>query len=317
MIDNAKDFFLTEDVQVHQVRSREILRKYPEIKLLFRKNQKTFLILTLLVGMQLLVSYLIFYFKIQSLLPIMLLAYCIGAFVSHSLYVIIHEGTHDLIFKNKGLNNLSIISADLVNVIPTGIGFSVFHRKHHSKLGHEKMDLDVAFPWEARMIKNVWWRKALWLALFPVIQIIRSFRLSESELYRWPTALNIVAVLSVDYFIYINWGGYAILYLLFSMLFGLGLHPLGARWIQEHHTNDPNQETASYYGVLNKVALNMGYHNEHHDFPSIPWNQLPNVKKSAPEFYNSLSSYKSWTRLLINFIFSKEYTLFGRVVRKD
>lgn len=317
MDSNSKDFFFTEDIQVHQVRSREILRKYPEIKLLFGKNEKTFLILTLLVASQLTVAFALYYFQLQSFLLVIALAYLFGAFVSHSLYVIIHEGTHDLIFKNKTLNNLSVVAADLANVIPGGIGFSVFHRKHHSRLGHEKMDLDVASPAEARLIKNIWWRKALWISVFPIIQIIRSFRLAAPELYKWPFFLNLATVAMVDYFVYTTWGIHSLLYLFLSMLFGLGLHPLGARWIQEHHTMDPKQETASYYGILNKVALNMGYHNEHHDFPAVPWSSLPKVKKAAPEFYDTLHSYKSWSKLLLNFIFSKEFSLFGRVVRKN
>ena len=55
----------------------------------------------------------------------------------------------------------------------------------------------------------------------------------------------------------------------------MGLHPLGARWIQEHYLVHGEQETTSYYGILNVPALNVGYHNEHHDFPSVPWNRLP------------------------------------------
>ncbi len=60
-----------------------------------------------------------------------------------------------------------------------------------------------------------------------------------------------------------GWPGF--LYLAFSFFFSIGLHPVGARWIQEHYTNDPEQETYSYYGPINRLALNMGYHNEHHD----------------------------------------------------
>jgi fatty acid desaturase len=66
-----------------------------------------------------------------------------------------------------------------------------------------------------------------------------------------------------------------------SFFFSVGLHPLGARWIQEHYLTKGEQETYSYYGVFNKVAFNVGYHNEHHDFPSVPWNKLPQIRKEC------------------------------------
>jgi len=67
-------------------------------------------------------------------------------------------------------------------------------------------------------------------------------------------------------------------------------------------TLDPDQETGSYYGSLNRLALNVGYHNEHHDFPSVPWNRLPRIRALAPEVYASLASHTSWTRLLWRFL---------------
>ena len=77
------------------------------------------------------------------------------------------------------------------------------------------------------------------------------------------------------------------------------------------------QETYSYYGALNTIAFNVGYHNEHHDFPSIPWNHLPKVKSLAPEAYDNLASHKSWTRLLFRFLFTREVSLFSRMVRSE
>ena len=113
------------------------------------------------------------------------------------------------------------------------------------------------------------------------------------------------------------WGPKAIIFLVASFFFSVGLHPLGARWIQEHYLTHGEQETYSYYGVLNSVAFNVGYHNEHHDFPSVPWNKLPQIKNTAPTFYNSLASHKSWTLLFFRFLFDKEISLFSRVIRKN
>jgi sphingolipid delta-4 desaturase len=59
----------------------------------------------------------------------------------------------------------------------------------------------------------------------------------------------------------------------------------------------------------------MGYHNEHHDLPSIPWNNLPKLRAMAPEFYNNLKYHSSWSRLLFQFVFDKRYSLYSRVER--
>jgi sphingolipid delta-4 desaturase len=59
----------------------------------------------------------------------------------------------------------------------------------------------------------------------------------------------------------------------------------------------------------------MGYHNEHHDFAGIPWNNLPKLKKLAPDYYDSLASYRSWTAVLLKFIFDPSLSTYSRVVR--
>jgi sphingolipid delta-4 desaturase len=97
----------------------------------------------------------------------------------------------------------------------------------------------------------------------------------------------------------------------------VGLHPLGGRWIQEHYLTDSPQETYSYYGPLNKLAFNVGYHNEHHDFSYIPWNKLPEIKRIAPEYYETLTYHTSWSSLVWKFLSDPEISLFSRVIREN
>jgi sphingolipid delta-4 desaturase len=98
-------------------------------------------------------------------------------------------------------------------------------------------------------------------------------------------------------------------YLFASSVFSIGLHPLGARWIQEHFPVFAGQYTTSYYGPANAFVFNAGLHVEHHDLPFIAWHRLPAVRWIAPEYYDGLGSVQSWTALLVRFIFDRRLTL--------
>jgi sphingolipid delta-4 desaturase len=158
----------------------------------------------------------------------------------------------------------------------------------------------------------------LWLFFFPVFQSTRVSRLKELNLFDGLLIINIAVQLVFNVAIWYFMGWHALGFLFMSFWFSIGLHPVGARWVQEHYlVQDETQETFSYYGPLNRIAFNVGYHNEHHDFPSIPWNRLPKLKSTAPEYYETLYYHKSWTRLFFRFLFDKEISLFHRIVRKD
>ncbi len=95
---------------------------------------------------------------------------------------------------------------------------------------------------------------------------------------------------------------------------GTGLHPMSWHFVAEHFEFVSGQETYSYYGPMNWLTYNVGYHNEHHDFPRIPGWRLPQVRKIAPEFYD-MPSYASWVRVIYDFIKGDNMNLFGRVKR--
>lgn len=104
-------------------------------------------------------------------------------------------------------------------------------------------------------------------------------------------------------------------YLLIADWLGLGMHPISGHFISEHYEFSAQNETYSYYGPLNWLAWNVGYHNEHHDFPRISGFRLPQVRAIAPEFYDHLPQTKSWPGTLWNFIFDPTISPFSRIKR--
>ena len=301
--------------QPHPARTRAILRAHPEVRQLIGRNPFTAAIMLLVFSTQTAIAFVMGRLGWSYWWLGLLIAFCLGAFLNHSMYVVIHDATHNLVFKRRSWNKLVAIFADLPNLLPGAIGFGVYHLQHHAHQGDYDSDADMPNRWEARLIGNKWYRKALWLLLFPFFQLTRPPRLKAITMWsRW-SFVNFLAAAAYDAALIYSCGWPGLLYLAFSFLLSIGLHPVGARWIQEHYTYDSSQETFSYYGPINLIALNVGYHNEHHDFPSIPWNRLPTLRVLAPESYETLKYHTSWSRLLVDFIFDKRYSLFSRVER--
>jgi len=311
-----KGFTWSEQCEPHKLRTKEIISQHPEIRHLIGRNPYTFLVILLCVGIQLAMAWILYDESWWWILPC---SYLIGAFACHTLFICIHECSHNLIFKNRTLNTLSGILANLPLVFPSSVSFQKYHLKHHAFQGVEELDADMPSEWEARLVNNSTIGKALWLLFYPLVQASRLGRMSkEIKMFDKWVILNYVVqlVFMLTIFYFLKWK--AVIYLIVSFFFSVGLHPLGARWIQEHFlTHGDEQETKSYYGVLNVVNLNVGYHNEHHDFPSIPWNHLPKIKKFAGSHYDSLGHHNSYTRLLIRFLFDRNLSLYSRTARNN
>ncbi|MDP4150558.1 MAG: fatty acid desaturase [Bacteroidota bacterium] len=308
------DFVHSEKQEPHRIRTRQILQRHPDVRKLIGKNANTIFAILGLVILQVVLAWFV---SDRSWWLVVGLAYFVGAFADHALFVMIHECAHHLLFKSRSANRLAGILANLPQLFPSSVSFERYHIKHHSFQGIHELDADLPNRWEARLINNYFFGKVIWLLFYPLFQVFRISRLKEIKPFDKWVALNFGMEAAFIAAIWILLGPKAIVFLLLSFFFSVGLHPLGARWVQEHYLTHGEQETYSYYGVLNKVAFNVGYHNEHHDFPSIPWNKLPQIKKSAPDFYDNLASHRSWTKLFFRFLFDREISLFSRVVRKE
>lgn len=308
-------FIFSANAEPHRNRTKEILKQHPEIRQLIGKTRLTFWLIVLLVAMQMALAVFV---NNYNWWVVFIAAYLVGAFIDHSLFVLIHECTHKLIFKNPVANKLAGILANTPLVFASSVSFEKYHLKHHSFQGVYEIDGDIPGKGEAKLINNFFIGKAIWLLLYPFFQLFRLSRIKEVKaidnwvIFNW--IVQIIVMSAVCYFLGIQ----AFIYLLLSFFFSVGLHPLGARWIQEHFlTHGDEQETYSYYGKMNTIAFNVGYHNEHHDFPSVPWNKLPQIKKAAPAYYTSLHSHNSWLKLFFRFLFDQEISLFSRVVRNN
>lgn len=310
----ARDFTWSKEPEPHRIRTKAMLKENKEVRKFITKNPFSFIIILTAVGVQVGMAWLL---HDKPWWAIVLGAFLVGAFAAHTLFVMIHEVSHNLIFKKRWMNRLAGILANMPHILPSSESFARYHMKHHAFQGVHELDADLAGYWEAKLVGNSTIMKALWLLLYPLFQISRPFRLKEIKLFDTWIVINWLFQIAFDVAIFLWLGPWAILYMFLSLCFGIGLHPLGARWIQEHYLTYPPQETYSYYGMLNTLNFNVGYHNEHHDFPSVPWNHLPKVKKMFPEYYDNLVSHTSYTKLLFKFLFDRKLSLFSRMLRKE
>jgi sphingolipid 4-desaturase/C4-monooxygenase len=308
--------FTESDREVpHRERAKQILATHPEVRRFFKRDKWSALWTVLLVAMQLGIALGLARVR-APWWTILVVAYVIGAFANHALFVLIHDYSHNLVFKKADVNRLASIFANIAIVFPSAIGFRNYHLLHHSYLGTPGLDADVPTAGEARWVGNSWWRKTFWLGMFWAVQgVLRPAEVKSIRTVDNWVVLNAVAMAVAMAPIVWFFGCWPVAYLFASTLFSLGVHPVGARWVQEHYVFREGQETYSYYGPLNKLSFNMGYHNEHHDFPHVPWSRLPAVRAAAPEFYDHLYHHRSWTKLLFYILFSRKFRLHNRIVR--
>ncbi len=293
----------------HRDRTKAILHDHPEIRALIGHNQLTFLIIVGLVALQLSIAIAL---NDQPAWLIAPLAILFGVIPSLQLYFLMHESGHNLVFRSRSLNILSGIIANTINGFPYSVTYQFYHARHHNYLGNPAVDPDMAQAWESRIVGNSPFRKLAWLVLNPFFLAVRSLRVSSTRVPLGWVFVNAIVVIGFDASVIIFIGWRAFFYLGMSSYLAMGL-PLGAFWIPEHFSVDRSQETYGYYGWLNWIFINRGYHNEHHDFPSVPWNRLPRVRAMAPEWYNSLETNNTYRQALARFVFDRRLTLLSHV----
>ncbi|CAD6893437.1 unnamed protein product [Tilletia controversa] len=313
---DASEFLWLLTEEPHRTRRAAILKDHPEIRSLMGHEPLTKYVSLGVTLLQLGLAIAFAHFGVHPLdWRFLVTAYVVGGTANQNTFLAIHEITHNLAFKGIRANKLWAILVNAPIGVPYAMMFKRYHIEHHKHLGEDGVDTDLPTKIELMCLKNV-----LGKAFFATFQIffyaLRPGFVRAQKLTGWHI-LNIGFQLVLDYVLVRTFGATALWYLIASSFFAGSLHPCAAHFIAEHYMfGGIQQETWSYYGPLNILAYNVGYHNEHHDFPSIPWTRLPALRKMAPEYYDVLPHHTSWPLVTLQFILGSDSGLFARIKRQ-
>jgi len=309
------DFFWDTSDEPHASRRREIMKAHPEVKSLFGHEWRSKYYCTfLLVIPQIWLSWAT---QDLSWPAYLFVAYVFGATITQALFLAIHELAHNLFFKTPMANRIFAMAANWPIGIAYCVPFRGYHLEHHKWQGVDGIDTDIPSRFEGRFIrgpvsKTVWaCCQILTYALRPMF--IKAQDVTKYHIWNW------VSQIAFDLTVYYFWGWKPLFYFIFCIFLAGGLHPCAGHFISEHYVfphKDAIQETYSYYGPLNWLTWNVGYHNEHHDFCNIPWSRLPALKAMAPEFYDNLAVCDSWIGVIWDYIMRDEIGPYNRVKRE-
>lgn len=208
---------------------------------------------------------------------VLLLAYFLGGTINHSLSLAIHEISHNLAFGHSRplANRFLGFFANLPIGIPVSISFRKYHLEHHRYQGDAEKDVDIPSDFECKYFYNTF-TKVVWVLLQPFFYGLRPLLLRPKPLQGLELA-NIIIQFAFDAMVWYFFGTKSVVYMISGTLLATGLHPMAGHFISEHYIFKEGYETYSYYGPMNLLTFNVGYHNEHHDFPGIPGSRLPEV----------------------------------------
>lgn len=307
------EFTWDRESETHMERRKRILESHPEVREFMGFDPRTKWICLFLVAIQT---------WLASLAPRMHwavycgVAYFIGATITQALFLAVHECSHNLLFASGRHNRRFSVFLNFPIGVPFSIAFRHYHLDHHAHQGVDGIDTDLPTDAELRYVRGPF-AKFLWISFQIVFYAVRPLVCGKRPVPMSVDLLfNVCSQLAFDVILWKTYGPGALGYMMVCVLLAGGLHPCAGHFLSEHYllaeasdTVDTKgdrdggfQETFSYYGILNGLTWNVGYHNEHHDFPNVPGTRLPRITKSAPEFYLSLDTCPSWTGILWQYV---------------
>lgn len=296
---------VSEEVAWHDERRARIRNSHPEVRTLYGPDARSQLAIVGVVGSHFAVAR---WLAGASLGPWLGATLVVGPALAHAIGVLIHEATHNLVAKGGTANKVWGLVLNLPLGAPAATEFRQQHLLHHRHLAETDLEL-------GRDTQAPTWAEDEWVGTSPLRKLV-SFTAGRFYwkgrpankvpfdgwmLANWVTSFGAITIVAI------GWGAAPALYLLCSSLLAFGPHTFGARRLSEHLPVREGQPTNSYYGPLNAVSFNVGYHVEHHDFPNIPWTRIKRLHRLAQEEYGDLFAFRSWTKLIASYFLDGRY----------
>lgn len=331
----------------HRSRREKILAAHPEVAKLNGRNSYTPVINLGLIALQ---SYFAIALERYPWWAAMIVAYLFGGWVEGVIFTSCHEYCHNLGPKNRTWTQILLTLGSICTPNNWGNMFRHFHMSHHINQGsHDKNEYGDLLDNEHLILKSwntVATEKPTSKIFFGIKKILK---LHSNILQFWLPRILVRPVQNVYFclkslfagqmprafmrhqvietsskvlffsMIFYFGGVTSVLYLCLSSLlyYGFLLHPGLTLWVTSHSANEmldgqayAPSGTFVFGPIMSLVSMNITYHCEHHDFPSIPWHRIKEVRKLAPEFYNEKAEPQtnSYLKLLATYFFDNTKT---------
>lgn len=173
--------------------------------------------------------------EVTSWTTLLLMAYCFGGVINHSLSLAVHEIAHGLAFGHSrpAANRYFGYFCNLPLGVPMSISFKKYHLEHHRYQGDEIIDTDLPTLLEAKLFSTTM-GKFFWVCLQPFFYIFRPLIVNPKPPTR-NEVINLFIQLAFDTFIVYFCGWRILVYLIVGTLLAMGLHPVAGHFISEHY----------------------------------------------------------------------------------
>jgi fatty acid desaturase len=215
--------------------------------------------------------------------------FLIGFGPLHDLLVQGHEGTHDLISRNRGINDFFA----WFTLALAGISAEAHRRFHLDHHHYAHTPQDPEFQFFDRVIHGVPGWAYFFIPLFAQIGV-NTYGLQKKmpgEVRR-RIALELfgAALLHGTIAFVLGWRRYLI-FVVAPMVTGLYVASV-LRSVTEHHdVTEGNQWTNARsivtHPVIEFLWSNVNYHLEHHLYPSVPYHALPELRRALAADYQA------------------------------